>query len=46
VRAVPGLFNSWSDTGAVRGQNYTYHVTAVDRLHHESAPSNPQVVMR
>ncbi|MFD0634556.1 hypothetical protein ACFQ9X_26455 [Catenulispora yoronensis] len=46
VRAVPGLFNTWTDTGAVAGQDYTYYVSAVDRLHHESAPSNPQVVIK
>ena len=44
VRAVPGLFNTWTDAGAVPGQAYTYYVTAVDRLHHESEPSDPQVV--
>ncbi|MEY9886892.1 uncharacterized lipoprotein YddW (UPF0748 family) [Catenulispora sp. MAP5-51] len=44
VRAVPQLFNGWTDTAAVAGKQYSYYVTAVDRLHHESAPSNPQVV--
>ena len=44
IRAVPGLFNTWTDTSAA-AQTYTYYVTAVDRLHHESAPSNPQLVV-
>ena len=44
TRAVSGLFNEWTDTTAVAGKQYTYYVTAVDRLHHESEPSNPQVV--
>lgn len=44
VRAVPGQFNDWTDTSAMAGQQYTYYVTALDRLHHESEPSNPQVV--
>ncbi|MBS2551614.1 family 10 glycosylhydrolase [Catenulispora sp. NL8] len=44
VRAVSGLFNGWTDASAVARNQYTYHVTAVDRLHHESEASNPQVV--
>ncbi|WP_194923783.1 family 10 glycosylhydrolase [Catenulispora pinisilvae] len=44
VRAVSGLFNGWTDASAVAGNQYTYHVTALDRLHHESETSNPQVV--
>ena len=45
VRAVSGLFNTWTDASAVAGQGYTYYVTALDRLHHESEPSNPQVLI-
>jgi hypothetical protein len=41
ARAVPGPFNTWTDASAVAGQQYTYYVTALDRLHHESEPSNP-----
>jgi hypothetical protein len=44
VRSAPGLFNDWTDTGAAAGTQYTYYVTALDRLHHESEASNPQVV--
>ena len=46
VRAVPGMFNTWTDSSAVSGKQYTYYVTALDRLHHESEVSNPQVVGR
>ncbi|ACU73292.1 protein of unknown function DUF187 [Catenulispora acidiphila DSM 44928] len=46
ARAVPDLFNGWTDTSATSGKQYTYYVTALDRSHHESAPSNPQVVGR
>jgi uncharacterized lipoprotein YddW (UPF0748 family) len=45
ARAVPGLLNSWTDTSAAAGQDYTYYVSALDRLHHESAVSNPQIVV-
>jgi hypothetical protein len=44
VRAVPELFNGWTDVSAESGKAYTYYVTALDRQHHESEPSNPQVV--
>lgn len=35
---------SFTDTTAVAGNTYTYFVTALDRLHHESAPSAPRTV--
>jgi hypothetical protein len=33
---------SWTDPTAVPGQRYTYVVTALDRLWHESAASPPR----
>jgi hypothetical protein len=32
---------TWQDATAVPGRTYTYFLTAVDRLHHESVPGNP-----
>jgi uncharacterized lipoprotein YddW (UPF0748 family) len=34
----------WTDTTAVAGHRYTYYVTALDRLWHESIPSPPRFV--
>jgi len=39
VRAQPGPLQSYVDTTAQRDKTYTYVVSALDRLHHESAPS-------
>ena len=35
----------FTDTSAVTGETYTYAVTAVDRLHNESVPSDPIIVL-
>ncbi|HZM79333.1 MAG TPA: family 10 glycosylhydrolase [Candidatus Limnocylindrales bacterium] len=35
---------TFSDATAATGTTYTYFVTALDRLHHESTPSAPRVV--
>lgn len=40
VRRVEGQIQTYTDDTAVPGQVYTYAVTAVSRLHHESALSN------
>lgn len=40
VRAGHSAITSWIDTTAVAGSGYTYVITALDRLHHESEPSN------
>ncbi|MCM3341052.1 Ig-like domain-containing protein [Paenibacillus sp. MER TA 81-3] len=34
----------FTDTSAVTGETYTYAVTAVDRLHNESVPSDPIII--
>ena len=44
ARAEHGFVTTWTDTQVSSGRQYTYHVTALDRLHHERAPSNPQIV--
>ncbi|ONI90984.1 glycosyl hydrolase [Actinosynnema sp. ALI-1.44] len=41
ARAKSGIVQSFTDTGAQPGRDYTYVVTSLDRLHHESDPSNP-----
>lgn len=38
------IMQTYLDTEAQPGQSYTYYVTAVDRLHHESEPSNGRSV--
>jgi uncharacterized lipoprotein YddW (UPF0748 family) len=43
VRGTRDLVNSWTDATGQPGTTYTYYVTALDRLHHESRPSNPVV---
>jgi fibronectin type 3 domain-containing protein len=43
VRGTRDLVNSWTDSTTQPGTTYTYYVTALDRLHHESYPSNPVV---
>ncbi len=41
IRAItPDASLSFTDTGLVQGQIYTYVVTTLDRLHNESNPSN------
>ena len=45
VRAVPDGQQTFLDDSAVTGRAYTYSVTAVDRLHHESAPSPGSTVL-
>lgn len=37
-------WQQWTDTTAEPGHGYTYYVTALDRLHHESAPSPGRTV--
>ena len=41
VRAAGTGAMTWRDTAAAARGSYTYFVTAVDRLHHESNPSGP-----
>jgi uncharacterized lipoprotein YddW (UPF0748 family) len=45
LRRPQGAVNaiSYLDTTVQRGEKYTYYVTAVDRLHNESKPSNARV---
>lgn len=45
-RAVDKKTRSYIDTTARPGRRYTYHVTAADRLHHESRTSNPRRTRR
>ena len=42
--AAGGTGGTYLDTTAAAGATFTYHVTALDRLHHESAPSAGRVV--
>lgn len=45
VRRDPGaLWQHWTDPSVEPGHGYTYYVTALDRLHHESAPSPGRTV--
>lgn len=44
VRATGHPSVTWTDGTATPGAEYTYVVTALDRLHHESPPSNPRSV--
>lgn len=41
VRRVEGETQIYTDQSAAAGQDYTYAVSAVSRLHHESGLSNP-----
>ncbi|HEY0637713.1 MAG TPA: family 10 glycosylhydrolase [Pseudonocardiaceae bacterium] len=43
-RGTTSVLQAYTDTTAVAGQRYTYVVTALDRLGHESLPSLPRVV--
>ncbi|MDD9268119.1 family 10 glycosylhydrolase [Paenibacillus sp. GCM10023248] len=40
VRKQPGDVQRYTDTAAAAGQQFTYAVTAVDRVHNESEPSS------
>ncbi|GAA2244425.1 family 10 glycosylhydrolase [Promicromonospora sukumoe] len=42
-RGVSGRVQSWLDTSAERGAEYTYAVTALDRVWNETDPSQPRV---
>ncbi|MBE1465171.1 glycoside hydrolase family 10 protein [Kibdelosporangium phytohabitans] len=42
ARAKAGIVQSFDDTGVQPGRDHTYVVTSLDRLHHESGPSNPK----
>ncbi|WP_127589685.1 family 10 glycosylhydrolase [Paenibacillus lautus] len=44
LRKTAGTTQSFVDHTVVKGQTYTYVVTAVDRLHNESAASKPVTV--
>lgn len=39
-----GATQSYTDAAALGGQTYSYHVSALDRLHNQSATSAPRVV--
>ncbi len=45
VRAGGGPLQSFTDTTAVGGQRYSYVVTALDRVHNESRPSEPRFTL-
>ncbi|MCI4062889.1 family 10 glycosylhydrolase [Micromonospora sp. R77] len=44
VRATDGAVQSWLDTSAAAGQEYTYYVTALDRSWNAGPPSPPRFV--
>ncbi|MEH1012021.1 family 10 glycosylhydrolase [Micromonospora sp. CPCC 206060] len=44
VRATPDAVQSWVDRTAEPGAEYTYYVTALDRLYNESPASPPRFV--
>ncbi|HEU5384168.1 MAG TPA: family 10 glycosylhydrolase [Ktedonobacteraceae bacterium] len=39
-----GVLQTFVDTTAQANQTYTYYITALDRLHHESQPSDGQMI--
>lgn len=44
-RTIDGVLQSFTDTTAVPGTRYTYVVTALDRIHHQSEPSLPRWIV-
>ncbi|WP_218030923.1 glycoside hydrolase family 10 protein [Dictyobacter aurantiacus] len=42
--AIDTTMQTFTDTSAQAGKTYTYYVTALDRLHHESHPGHGQTI--